>query len=152
MLVSGAGSVGIWDCGRSEASVEVEAISGCIWVGFRGFERAAFQVLVMVFVAFRLIFGMPLHCLIERNWWDVLRDPFDVDGVVVVGIVVVLMLQCVCVCGVGDVTVNLWVPDTQRGGRYGRGATGGDGITIIPAAGAASKPRPHYHHQIFLLF
>lgn len=87
-----------------------------------------------------------LHCLIERNWLDILRDPLAVDG----GVVVVLMLQCVRVGG--DATVNLWVPDTQRGGQYGRGATGGDGITIIPAAGAASKPRPHYHHQIFLLF
>ena len=139
--------LGRWDCGRSEASVEGWRQSVVAsWVGFRGFEWAAFQVLVMVFVAFRLIHRMPLHCLIERNWWDVLRDPLAV-------VVVVLMLQCVCVCGGGggDATVNLWVPDTQRGSQYGGGATGGGGITIIPAAGPSSKPRPHYHHQIFLL-
>jgi hypothetical protein len=49
----------------------------------------------MVFVAFRLIYGMSLHCLIERNWLDILRDPLAVDG----GVVVVLMLQCVRVGG-----------------------------------------------------
>ena len=87
--------LGRWDCGRSEASVEGWRQSVVAsWVGFRGFEWAAFQVLVMVFVAFRLIHRMPLHCLIERNWWDVLRDPLAV-------VVVVLMLQCVCVCGGG---------------------------------------------------